>query len=64
MKIKSAIYKEQILYVYQITQQLSIVAVIQEDNFRKKGVIDFNLNVVGKAINQMMDPRRKIRLSF
>lgn len=64
VKIKSSLSHEQILYIYQITEQLSIVALVQETNFRKKGVIDYNLTVAGKAIKQMMDPARKIRLSF
>ncbi|KAJ3118335.1 hypothetical protein HDU96_002492, partial [Phlyctochytrium bullatum] len=43
-----------VLYMRQVDKNLSLVCLIREDNFEKKGLIDFNFNVFREAVMDVL----------
>ncbi|KAJ3098052.1 hypothetical protein HDU97_004346 [Phlyctochytrium planicorne] len=47
-----------VLYMRQVDKDLSLVCLIREDNFEKKGLIDFNFGVFRKAVMDVLTIRK------
>ncbi|KAI8841247.1 ras-related GTP binding D [Chytridium lagenaria] len=47
-----------VLYTRQVDKNLSLVCLIREDNFEKKGLIDFNFGVFRKAVMDVLKIRK------
>ncbi|XP_001628704.3 ras-related GTP-binding protein C isoform X2 [Nematostella vectensis] len=50
-----------ILYLREVNRFLALVCILREDNFEKKGLIDYNFHCFRQAISDVFEVRKQIR---
>ncbi|KAJ3329261.1 hypothetical protein HDU76_008279 [Blyttiomyces sp. JEL0837] len=48
-----------VLYLREVNSDLSLICLIRDDNFEKKGLIDYNFSVFRTAVNEVFEIRKK-----
>ena len=55
--------KGHVLYLRQVSSELAVVCILQEENFKSKGIVDYNINEFKKALASVVNAKHASSVS-